>query len=114
MEVLDGPAREVVRNNDQLTCYLPESKTVVIEQRDTRQFPVLLPERMPDILENYSVKKGGTDRVAGYDCQMIMLEPKDNLRYGHSFCAEVRPGCRCARAPSTRKTKRWNRSHSRS
>jgi sigma-E factor negative regulatory protein RseB len=92
MEVLDGPAREVVRNNDQLTCYLPKSKTVIIEQRDTRQLPVLLPERMPDILANYSVKKAGTDRVAGYDCNVIMLEPKDHLRYGRSFCAEVRSG----------------------
>lgn len=92
MEVLDGPAREVIRNNDQLTCYLPKSKTVIIEQRDARQLPVLLPERMPDILENYVVKKTGTDRVAGYDCDEILLEPKDNMRYGRSFCAEVRSG----------------------
>jgi len=92
MEVLDGPAREVVRNNDQLTCYLPKSKTVIIEQRDVRQLPVLLPERMPDILENYVVRKTGTDRVAGYDCNVITIEPKDHLRYGRSFCAEVHSG----------------------
>jgi sigma-E factor negative regulatory protein RseB len=92
MEVLDGPAREVVRNNDQLTCYLPKTKTVIIEQRNARQLPVLLPERMSGILENYSVKRNGTDRVAGYECNSIMLEPKDNMRYGRSFCAEVRSG----------------------
>jgi sigma-E factor negative regulatory protein RseB len=92
MEVLNGPAREVVRNNDQLTCYLPKSKTVIIEQRDARQLPVLLPERMTGILENYAVKKAGADRVAGYDCDVVLLEPKDNMRYGRSFCAEVRSG----------------------
>lgn len=89
LEVLDGPAREVIRSNDQLTCYLPQSKTVIIEQRDARQLPVLLPERMTDMLENYTVRKAETDRVAGYDCHVIMLEPKDNMRYGRSFCAEV-------------------------
>ncbi|HSN39711.1 MAG TPA: MucB/RseB C-terminal domain-containing protein [Burkholderiales bacterium] len=92
LEVLDGPAREVIRSNDQLTCYLPKSKTVIIEQRNARQLPVLLPERMTGILENYTVKKMETDRVADYDCNVIMLEPKDNMRYGRSFCAEVNSG----------------------
>jgi len=92
LEVLDGPAREVIRSNDQLTCYLPKSKTVIIEQRDARQLPVLLPERMTGILENYTVRKTETDRVAGYDCHVIVLEPKDNMRYGRSFCAEVGSG----------------------
>ena len=36
--------------------------------------------------------KDGQDRVAGYDCQVITLEPKDNLRYGHKFCAEIASG----------------------
>ncbi|MBX9812430.1 MAG: MucB/RseB C-terminal domain-containing protein [Burkholderiales bacterium] len=92
LEVLDGPAREVVRNNDQVTCYLPATKTVVIEQRNARQLPVLLPERMTDIAENYTARKAETDRVAGYDCQVIVLEPKDNMRYGRSFCAELNSG----------------------
>lgn len=92
LETLDGPAREVVRNNDQLTCYLPKTKTVIIEQRNTRQLPVLLPERMTGIFANYTVRKTETDRVAGYDCHVIVLEPKDNMRYGRSFCAEVSSG----------------------
>jgi sigma-E factor negative regulatory protein RseB len=33
LEALDGPAREVIRTNDQVTCYLPAIKTVRIEQR---------------------------------------------------------------------------------
>src|SRR5512146_2617753 len=53
LETLDGPAREVIRNNDQLTCYLPKAKTVIIAQRAARQLPVLLPERMSAVMENY-------------------------------------------------------------
>ncbi len=92
LEILDGPPREIIRNNDNVTCYLPESKTVVIEKRMARRFPVALPEQVSGISDNYVIKKGGRDRVAGYDCQMIVLEPRDNLRYGHKFCAELKTG----------------------
>lgn len=92
LEALDGPPREVVRNNDQLICYLPNLKTVIIEQRDVRQLPVLVPERMSEIVENYAVRLAEKDRVAGYDCRVVVLEPKDKMRYGRSFCAEVGSG----------------------
>src|SRR5215813_2382642 len=32
LETLDGPSREIIRNNNNVTCYLPETKTVVIEK----------------------------------------------------------------------------------
>ena len=90
LEILDGPPREIIRNNENVTCYLPESKTVVIEKRLARSFPAALPEKVSGITDNYVIKKGGQNRVAGYDCQVIVLEPKDNLRYGHKFCVELR------------------------
>ena len=92
LETLDGPPREIIRDNDNVTCYLPDTKTVVIEKRTTRQFPTLLPEQLSDITESYVATKDGQERVAGYDCQSITLEPKDNLRYGHKFCAELASG----------------------
>jgi sigma-E factor negative regulatory protein RseB len=30
--------------------------------------------------------------VAGHDCQIAILEPRDALRYGHVFCAELKTG----------------------
>ncbi|MDH5535752.1 MAG: MucB/RseB C-terminal domain-containing protein [Betaproteobacteria bacterium] len=93
LETLDGPAREVVRSNDQVTCYLPNTKTVLIEQRNSRYFPpAVLPERLDSIMDNYTVRIGENDRVAGYECQVIELVPKDNLRYGRRFCAEKDSG----------------------
>lgn len=93
LETLDGPAREVVRSNDQVTCYLPETKTVLIEQRNSRFFPTaVLPDRLDDIMEHYSVEMGPRDRVAGHECQVVELVPKDKLRYGRRFCAEIDSG----------------------
>ena len=92
LETLDGPAREVIRTNDQVTCYLPDAKTVLVEKRNARRFPALLPEQLGGVADNYTVIVSGKDRVAGYDCQVVVLEPKDRLRYGHQFCAEARSG----------------------
>ena len=52
----------------------------------------MLPEDLAGIAENYNVRKLETERVAGAECQSVALEPKDNLRYGHRFCAEVNTG----------------------
>ena len=82
LETLDGPAREVIRSNEQVICYLPNAKMVLIEDRNrsARNFPALVPESLHGISENYKIKTEGADRVAGYDCEWIALEPKDNRR----------------------------------
>jgi sigma-E factor negative regulatory protein RseB len=92
LETLDGPVREVIRSNDQVTCYLPGSKTVLIEQRNARLLPALLPENLSGITESYTVKLEGLDRIAGHECRIVSLEPRDNLRYGREFCLETRSG----------------------
>lgn len=92
LEALDGPAREVIRSNDQVTCYLPTIKTVLIEQRNARLLPAQLPERLTDISDSYVARMGETDRVAGHECNVVILEPRDSLRYGRQFCAEVKSG----------------------
>lgn len=92
METLDGPAREVIRTNDQIICYLPDARTVIIEKRGKRRFPALVPEQLTGVTENYHIKVAKVDRVAGHDCQVINLVPRDKVRYGHHFCAEMGSG----------------------
>lgn len=91
LETLDGPAREVIRTNDQVTCYLPNSKVVLVDPRGSRQFPVRV-EQIQEIVQHYRVVKGDMDRVAGHECQWVALLPKDALRYSRRFCAEVNTG----------------------
>ena len=92
MEMLDGPAREVIRTNDQIICYLPATRTVLIEKRGNRRFPALLPEQLSGVTDNYTVSVTGSERVADHECQVILLVPKDKMRYGHFFCADVGSG----------------------
>ena len=93
LETLDGPPREIVRKNDEVTCYFPTSKVAKVENRQTgRRFPAVVSEQLSAIIANYAVRKGAIERVAGHDCQVTLLDPRDQLRYGHAFCAELKSG----------------------
>jgi sigma-E factor negative regulatory protein RseB len=93
LEILDGKPREYIRNNDEIICYVPEAKTLLVEKRVTHDiFPSILASNPSDLTDFYNVRKDETGRVAGHDCQAIVLEPKDNLRYGYKLWAEKSSG----------------------
>ena len=93
LETLDGRPREVVRSGDEVKCYLPDSKTIKIDkQTDHKVFPALLPENLQDIGEHYEVSTGAIERVAGHECQSIVLRPRDNLRYGRKLWVDTKTG----------------------
>jgi sigma-E factor negative regulatory protein RseB len=93
IEPLDGPPMEIVRRNDEMFCYFPDAKTVRLDRRVTpRFFPAILSPTPGAIASSYDVKLGQTERVLGFDCQWIRLDPKDNLRYAQRLCSEVNSG----------------------
>lgn len=93
LEVLDGSPREVIRNNDEVKCYLPDSHTLIIEKRrQRRSFPALLPASLSGLTEYYSIRKGPVGRVAEHESQIVYLEPKDDLRYGQQLWIDVNTG----------------------
>ena len=93
LEIMDGMPREIIRSRNQVVCYLPSIMTVKIDKQGARHpFPLILPDQLKDLAESYTVRKAGVERVAGYDCQVIVLEPKDTLRYGQTLCADLATG----------------------
>jgi sigma-E factor negative regulatory protein RseB len=93
LEMLDGPLMEVVRRNEEMFCYHPDQKMVRVDRRATgRFFPSLITGSPAAIAENYNVKMGPVERIAGHDCQWLILEPKDAMRYMQKLCAEVGTG----------------------
>ncbi|HXN15453.1 MAG TPA: MucB/RseB C-terminal domain-containing protein [Usitatibacter sp.] len=93
IEPLDGPPHEIVRRNDEMFCYFPDAKTLRLDRRITaRFFPAILRASAEAIAANYEVKLGAIERVLGYDCQWIRLEPKDALRFAQRLCAELSTG----------------------
>lgn len=93
LEMLDGPLLEVIRRNEEMFCYHPDQKTVRVDKRSTgRFFPSLISGSPGSIIDNYKVKLGTIERVAGHDCQWVVLEPRDSMRYLQKLCAELGTG----------------------
>ncbi len=87
LEGLDGERSEVIRKNDQVWCYLGDSKVMVAKREGARTFPVLLPDRLDLLQENYLISHGEEDRVAGYHAISFLFQPKDRMRFAHKFWA---------------------------
>lgn len=93
LEILDGRKREYTKNNEEITCYVPENKTVHIEKRGAHdEFPAMFGVNPAELEAHYQVRKTDNDRVAGFECQVLVLEPKDNFRYGYKLWAEKSTG----------------------
>ena len=93
LETLDGSPREVIRREGEVRCVLPNLKTVIIDREASRRtFPGRLPMAVAALEEHYRIAKGSLSRVAGRQSQIVTLEPRDNLRYGHQLWADVDSG----------------------
>ena len=93
VEVLDGMPREIVRTRGIVRCYFPESQTVKVERRvDQRAFPGMLPAQISELARHYTITRGEPLRIAGFDCESVVLRPKDDLRYGYKLWADVNSG----------------------
>ena len=97
IQTMDGKPREYIRlrteNNDEVRCLIPESRRVIIEHRAIEEpFPGLIGAPAEAILERYDLKTGEVERVAGIECQVLLLEPRDQSRYGYRLCVDRATG----------------------
>ena len=93
LETLDGPRREIIRTNTEIITFYADKRLVKREKRSGRKlFPAMLPEQLAALAEHYTLRRGGIDRIAGYEAQALILDPRDQLRYGHRLWAEVQTG----------------------
>ena len=93
IEPLDDASLDSVRHNDETFCRFPDAKTVRLDPRiASRFFPNIFASPAEAIARSYDVKLGKTERVLGYECQWLRLEPRDAQRYSQAVCAEVGTG----------------------
>jgi sigma-E factor negative regulatory protein RseB len=84
LQSLDGSGREFVRNNDELTCYLPDQHTVLVEPRpDHGPFLGSLPQFGADVNEFYRIESLPATHILGRAARVIAVNPKDQFRFGY-------------------------------
>jgi sigma-E factor negative regulatory protein RseB len=82
---LSGPPREIIRNNQTVTCIFPENRSVVEKPRARRFFPETLPHPVDKLPDFYTLGVSQDDRVAGRDAWRVTVKPKDKHRFGYQF-----------------------------
>lgn len=82
---LDGSGRELIRNDEEVVCYLPDKRTVLVEKRTgNNSLLAALPSYSENLEEHYSIEKvGKVAKTLGRKTQMIVVQPRDQYRYGY-------------------------------
>lgn len=93
VETLTGAPRSIFRHNDQVVTFMPDHKVVRSEKRESLgMFPQLLQSTDNRIADYYKVRQEGTERVAGVEADIVVLVPKDNMRFGYRVWTEQKKG----------------------
>jgi sigma-E factor negative regulatory protein RseB len=84
LQSLDGSGREFVRANDELTCYLPDQHTVLVEQRQNKgPFLGSLPQFDASVSDFYRIETMPATHILGRPAKVIAVNPKDQFRFGY-------------------------------
>jgi sigma-E factor negative regulatory protein RseB len=93
VETLTGPPRSTFRRNDQVITFHADSKTALSEKRESLGlFPNLLKSSDSSLPQFYVARRVGSERVAGFDADVVQLAPKDGLRFGYRVWSEKKSG----------------------
>ena len=90
---LDGSGREFVRNNDELTCYLPDKNQILVEPRQSRgPFLGTLPEFGNGVDQYYQLEPLPDGRVLGRAVHGVAVSPRDQFRFGYRLWLDEKTG----------------------
>jgi len=80
---LDGSGREFIRSGATLSCYLPDKRTVVVEQHPAEEPLVGFPAVDDQTATFYDIREVARTRFNRRDTHLITVTPKDEYRYGY-------------------------------
>ncbi len=95
LESLNGVRREIIRGHRQIRCYFPNQGSLVVErarQGGHAVFPSLPPRYLARLGAHYVFRLGAQSRVAGRNAQIVLIQPRDDYRYGYRLWADDRTG----------------------
>lgn len=93
VDTLSGARRSTFRYNDEVVTFLPDSRTVIQETRESAGvFPHLLQRPDAALSHFYRLKDAGHARVAGLQADVVLLTPVDTLRFGYRIWTDHQTG----------------------
>ena len=93
LESLDGRQQQIYRHNDDVHTVWPQTRVAVIEKRGALAGWQTTPQSVePSLLEQYQLRREGAARVAGREADVLLLEPRDSLRFAQRLWADRATG----------------------
>ncbi len=91
---LNGSPREIIRDQNLVTCILTDNKSVIVnnDQGGQSVLSSLLPENIDSLKNYYRFILGKDDRIAGRLSKTVIVQPKDNYRYGRKLWIDTDTG----------------------
>ena len=87
---LDGSGREYIRTNTSTTCYMPDTRTVLVEDRaDKDGLLTLIPEYRAGLENFYEITVGQETMILGRRAVLVTVQPRDEYRYGYRLWLDV-------------------------
>ena len=81
---MDGVGREIIRNEDEIYCILPDQQIVLFDnRREVSPLVSALPSVSEDLVQSYEIALLNVERVVDRDAQVVAIHPRDEYRYGY-------------------------------
>ena len=83
---LTGNEREILRENDRVKYFFPESRIAIIEKAKLGQLiSSYIPDSLHPISKYYTFNIAGQGRIAGLNTWIVNIKPIDRFRYGYQL-----------------------------
>ena len=88
--VQEGNGLEIIRNDNEVHCILPDRKSVLVEEwNDQSTLFATLPSSAIRFGSEYDIAIVRNDRIAGRKAVILAIRPHDNFRYGHRIWLDI-------------------------
>lgn len=93
LEAQDGRQQRIYRHNDEVRTVWPQLQMAVVERREALAAGSTTPQSVdPRAAENYDIRHEGEARIAGREAAVLVLTPRDALRFMQRLWADRATG----------------------
>jgi sigma-E factor negative regulatory protein RseB len=90
---LDGSGREIITTTEEVHCYMPDRRMVLVEPRNDRGSLInALPLAANQSAGQYTFEMKTGKRILGRDVRLIEVKPRDRYRYGYRLWLDEESG----------------------
>jgi len=85
---LTGRPRDILHEGDRVSCAIADQPVEAAGGIPRNLFPAMSARTLSEAAQHYEFRDLGEARVAGRSCRGVVMEPRDEFRYGYEICAD--------------------------